>query len=481
MAVIVAIPVGGSAAGRPLVPYSNEWLAQNHTRYDNALTAAYETQIGYTQARGTSVGSPLAGPKNIRMSNASFAGNQNEFQIDINPTNHLFAVGVSNDGRSGGVGAYRTSDGGKTWTPMDLFPTLASCCDPGVSYADDGTVYAVALDLSPAVAHVYKSTDNGVTWTNPGGPGVEDRENIVVDNGTSSAHHGRIYVTWSNFSMVGTTNDIYSYYSDNQGVSWTGPVNVSHTGFPSTGSAYAQSSQPRVANDGTVYVGYQTYPAGTNDSAQDMIAKSTDGGVTFQTAHTISAGPNVQGGLDLIGDARGYFAVNSSCTVFRHRSFPIIGIDPTNSNNVYATWAGGNLETSYTCGSFHGVHSDILFSRSIDGGTTWSAPLKVNDDPSGKDQYYPWMDVAPNGKITIGWHDRRNDASNFKHVWYQDSSADGGLTFGVDRRIGNFQTLPASFIGDYAGLASENDLVLPMWWDSRDSSSGDPYTARSRG
>lgn len=486
LAVLIAMAAGpvqgaprGSASPKP---YSADWLAQNHTRYDNALTAAYEAQVGYGKgavASGTDRLAP-ASPTNIRMSSASFAGNQNEFQIDINPTNHLFAIGVSNDGQLGGVGSYRTSDGGKTWTPMDMFPNLGSCCDPGIAYADDGTAYAVGLDLSPSVAHIWKSIDNGATWTTTTDVSVEDRENIVVDNGATSPHHGRIYVTWTNFTFVGTTNEIMLYYSDNKGTSWTGPINVSHTGFPSTGSAYAQSSQPRVANDGTVYVGYQIYTNGTKNSAQDWIAKSTDGGATFPPAHAINTGPNVQGGLDL-GDARGYFAVNAGCTTFRHRSFPIIGIDPTNSQNVYSTWAGGNLELPYSCGGFNGVHSDILFSRSVDGGTTWSAPLKVNDDPAGKDQYYPWMDVAPSGKITIGWHDRRNDASNFKHVWYQDASTNGGVSFGTDRRIGNFQTLPSSFIGDYAGLAAENDIILPMWWDSRNSASGDPYTARIKG
>jgi hypothetical protein len=91
------------------------------------------------------------------------------------------------------------------------------------------------------------------------------------------------------------------------------------------------------------------------------------------------------------------------------------------------------------------------------------------------------MDVAANGKIWIGWHDRRNDPSNFTHVYYFDTSLDGGLTFGTDRRAGNFKSLPSSFIGDYAGLAAENDIVLPMWWDSRNSANGDPYTARIKG
>lgn len=478
MAVLVAVATGPvmGATGREAAPkpYSAEWLAVNHTRYDNALTAAYEAQIGYTN-RGTSmIAAPLA-PPNIRMSSTTFAGNQNEFQIDINPLDHRYAIGVSNDGRSGGVGSYRTSDGGRTWTPMDMFPNLASCCDPGITYSDDGTAYISALDLSPAVAHTFKSTDNGATWTNMTDIAVEDRNNIVIDNGTSSPFNGRLYVTWTDF---GTTNEIRLYYSDNGGTSWSGPVNVSNTG--TGGAAYAQSSQPRVANDGTVYVGFQYYPNGTYASAVDKIAKSTNGGVSFSPNTTITAGPHVQGGLD-IGDARGYFAVNGSCSTFRHRSFPIIGVNPTNSSIVYAMWAGANLETAYTCGSLHGYHSDVLFSRSTDGGATWSAPLKVNDDAAGKDQYYPWMDVAPNGKISIGWHDRRNDPSNFKHVWYQDSSIDGGLTFGVDRRIGNFQSLPDTFIGDYAGLAAENDKVLPMWWDSRNSSTGDPYTGPTRG
>jgi hypothetical protein len=484
LAVLVAMvagPVQGATRGsKGPARYSEAWLAQNHTRYDTPVTAAYESRIHYNSpASAQRAGDALVPtvPANIRMSNSGFAGNQNEFQIDINPTNHLFAVGASNDTRTSGTGYYRTADGGRTWFAADMPGIGSSCCDPGIAYADDGTAYFINLDLSPAVFHVLKSTDNGVTWVkmtdvSPG----DDRENIVVDNGTSSPFHGRIYVTYTDF---GTTNEIRLFYSDDGAVTWHGPINVSNTG--SSGSAYPQSSQPRVANDGTLYVGFQYYPSGTKASAQDRIAKSTNGGLSFSPNTTINAGPNLQPGLEIVGDARGYFAVNSSCTTFRHRGFPIIGIDPTNSSNVYAAWAGGNLETTYTCGSLTGRHGDILFSRSTDGGTTWSAPLKVNDDPEGKDQYYPWMDVAPSGKIWIGWHDRRDDASNFKHIWYTDFSLDGGLTFGVDRRIGNFRSLPTDFIGDYAGLAAENDVVLPMWWDSRDTSTGDPYTAHIRG
>jgi hypothetical protein len=480
--VLLIAPDSGGASGSDGGPprYNPQWLAANHSKYDTPITARYESAIRYRLGTGderwTGAGLRVAAPLNIRMSNAGFAGNQNEFQIDINPLDHNFAIGASNDGRTSGTGYYRTSDGGRTWFAADMPGIGTSCCDPGIHYADDGTAYFINLDTSPAVVNVMKSTDNGVTWTNVSDIAVEDRPNIVVDNGTSSPFHGRIYVTWTDFGAV---NEIRLHYSDNGGVSWTGPINVSNTG--TGGAAYAQSSQPRVANDGTVYVGFQYYPTGTKASAQNRIAKSTNGGSSFSPNTTINAGPNLQAGLEFIGDARGYYAVNAGCLTFRHRAFPIIGVHPTNSNVVYATYAGGNLESAYSCGGLSGRHGDILFSRSVDGGATWTAPLKVNDDPSGKDQYYPWMDVAPNDKIWIGWHDRRDDALNFKHVWYVDSSLDGGLTFGPDRRVGTFRSLPTDFIGDYAGLAAENDLVLPMWWDSRSTPSGDPYTARLRG
>ena len=42
-----------------------------------------------------------------------------------------------------------------------------------------------------------------------------------------------------------------------------------------------------------------------------------------------------------------------------------------------------------------GSDPDIVMIRSTNGGTTWSTPVRVNNDAlnNGKDQYYPWCAV----------------------------------------------------------------------------------------
>lgn len=176
------------------MPYTQEWLERYHGMVDNRWTAEYEQQLQGvlppTQADGLlSLFLPTWGA-DVRMSNPSFNSQQNEFQIDINPMNSLFAIGTSNDYLTAGVGIYRTSDGGATWTAFDAPIGTTACCDPGVSYSWDGKAYVTVLDTSPSAAYVIKSTDNGVTWSSryTAVSGSVDRQNIVVDNGAASPY-----------------------------------------------------------------------------------------------------------------------------------------------------------------------------------------------------------------------------------------------------------------------------------------------------
>src|ERR1700730_9280568 len=158
---------------------------------------------------------------------------QNETAVAYNVTHPEIAVAAANDYVSGGVVVMRTSDGGQKWLSTRISPQFrgtADFCsggDPGVAYSrKEGAFYVSQLCFFHALpfseVQVYKSVDNGQTWTpgrqasraasnytypTPGVPGkvddsiFNDKELITVDNTPSSPHYGRIYVTYTKFHL----------------------------------------------------------------------------------------------------------------------------------------------------------------------------------------------------------------------------------------------------------------------------------------
>jgi hypothetical protein len=121
--------------------------------------------------------------------------------------------------------------------------------------------------------------------------------------------------------------------------------------------------------------------------------------------------------------------------------------------------------------------TDIIMFKSTDGGTTYSSPVRVNQDPktSAADQFQPWMAITPKGQIDISYFDRRNDPTNFLIDTYLSRSNDGGKTFS-DVRVThsvwdpeiNPPTSPSgAFIGDYQGLVADDNVAIPFWNDTQ--------------
>jgi hypothetical protein len=66
---------------------------------------------------------------------------------------------------------------------------------------------------------------------------------------------------------------------------------------------------------------------------------------------------------------------------------------------------------------------------SRDAGKSWSAPVRVNDDPRGADQLFTWLAVDPvDGSINVVFHDRRGSKGTITGVTLA-RSVDGGKTF----------------------------------------------------
>ncbi|MCL4551047.1 MAG: T9SS type A sorting domain-containing protein [Bacteroidetes bacterium] len=133
----------------------------------------------------------------------------------------------------------------------------------------------------------------------------------------------------------------------------------------------------------------------------------------------------------------------------------------------------GYIYVVYASKSVNG-DADVMLVKSTDNGTSWSTPIKVNNDNTNTDQWFPWIDISTSGEINVVFYDSRVDPSNnnLSEV-YIARSIDGGNTFGnydISNSPFQPQALPNSpsgyFMGDYIGVTSANQKAFPVWTDN---------------
>jgi hypothetical protein len=113
---------------------------------------------------------------------------------------------------------------------------------------------------------------------------------------------------------------------------------------------------------------------------------------------------------------------------------------------------------------------DVRFSRSTDGGTTWSQPIRVHDDPTDSLawQWFGTMSVAPNGRIDAVWNDTRNDSDGYDSELFYSFSDDGGLSWSPDEVVSPAFDPHVGWpnqnkIGDYYQLSSDLTGTNLIW------------------
>ncbi|MGB9721308.1 MAG: T9SS type A sorting domain-containing protein [bacterium] len=405
---------------------------------------------------------------NIKVNTDNTTQIQNEQQIVINPTDTLNLVADWRDFRVGyrQVGHAASMDGGRTWIAETLFvePTYIWDSDPGMTVDANGNFYAIILSFNstsePNGYFLFQSTDKGVTWSAPrtvvnGVANVfEDKELIACDR-TSSPYTGNLYVAWARFLNY-STPAVYFTRSTNQGFNWSAPIQISDN------QGNLQWPVPAVGANGEVYVAWCYYNAIRFD-------RSTNGGVSFGTDRTVQS----------IASMNRY--VKGTILTF---SYPAMDVDIT--NGPYR----GYIYVAYMDNGTDG-YPDMFFTRSTDGGNTWSTKVRINDDAVGnnRDQFHPWLTVDRTGCISVIFYDSRNDPNNILCDLYLAQSTDGGVTWlpnvrvtnvSFDLRIGfDYNISPydpnkplvdqrAGLIGEYNGLAAASKgNPIPIWTDTR--------------
>jgi hypothetical protein len=373
-------------------------------------------------------------------------GDQNqpeEPSIYVNPKNTNEIVAGANIKHY-----YYSQDGGYTWQGDYLSSSYGVAGDPCIIADTTGAFYYLHLS-SPAGGSwldritCQKSTDGGINWNNGSYMGLtgkdQDKQWAVVDWNTNI-----IYTTWTQFDTYGSpspsqkSNILFSKSVDG-GQSWSSSVKINEVeGDCIDDDNTVEGAVPAVGPEGQVYVAW----AGPEGIVFD---RSPDGGQSWLEEDIF------------VTDFPGGWAYDIE-GIMRANGLPITVCDVSGgeyNGNIYINWTdhrNGNSDT------------DVWLTKSTDGGDTWSEPIRVNDDPPGKEQFFTWMAIdQTNGYLWFVWYDRRNYPDTETDV-YMAVSTDGGESF-INFRVSEQSFVPSSgiFFGDYTNISVHNNVVRPIW------------------
>jgi hypothetical protein len=483
---------------------------------------------------------------------------QNETSIATDPLHPGHMVASYNDyrrGDGGCIGAY-SLDGGKSWTDTvpptsftrgDLYGSARQYWQAGgdtsVAWDTKGNAYlscqmfnrGVPASSNPDVSSaffVFRSTgNNGASWNFPARPVAQspdlsgsgaqpflDKQLMTVDNHPGSPFQDRVYVTWTTFDADGTAY-IYGAYSSDYAETFSDPVLISQ-GSALCGNTYGlptpngscnenQFSQPFTGSDGNLYVvwaNYNNVVTGADNRNQLLLAKSTDGGVTFSAP--VSVGDfydlpdcaTYQGGADF-GRACVPEKGATNHSIFRAANYPSAAVNPQNPSQVVVSFgsyisrfsneqngcvpSGVNPATGINL--FQGVKTPgacsnkILLSVSSNAGLSFTgaatdpretATVNTAAGQATTDQFWQWLAFTGKGDLAVSYYDRQYGDDEITGASDISLSSSRDLRrFGVTRVTSSSMPPPTQFsgvfYGDYSGLATTADTAFPIWMDTR--------------
>jgi hypothetical protein len=426
----------------------------------------------------------LSQASGFTQSETSTAWCGNNVVVGFNDSGSLFESLVFGSGGLSFNGVARSINRGASFTDL-LFlnpgpPTNFLGGDPVVACTSPTTFFYSSLLSRPGGSgiSVSKSTNGGLSWGTPIAAVVKPAPAHFLDKSwmtVDPTNANRIFVTYTDFDNSGTSAGcpgvgrvgIELVRSTTGGATWDVPVVIDEVCRSATLSfPFVQGSQVAVGPDGEVHVAWERYddfnPAGFSDAIDREIRnrKSIDNGISFaaftKVADVFPVGDSfaLRGGFRTFLDLQG-MAIDRSTTPSR--------------GDVYLAFHDGSAVRTPDIGSDTGFYgfADAMVSRSPNGGASWDAPVKVNDNVElgfGTDQYQPGVAVDRVGRVASCFYDRRHDPANFMIDRFCAVSVDGGQTWSANTR---------HTARSFAPIHATDGLINPVYMGDYDSLAGD--------
>ena len=446
--------------------------------------------VGLVAMAALTAGSISAGgaarttPLNVDISQRHL--NESEQTIAVNPTNPSNIVVVTNVGHleaglTAGMFEGVSFDGGSTWTThlIGNNDNLGdACCDPSLSFDEYGNLFMTYLYQVENTVPIALSTDGGLSFNlianvakppkSTGTKASGDNRGLFryVDQPTITAARGEVWI------VVNAGGPIFA----------TGAL---VTGLGQVGAFFTGEEVPNTSNCtyGDVTIG----PAGQVMQVCGLTSSGQGGGTDF-----VSVDPD---GLGPAG-----FGARVSVVDTHVGGFDFIPPQPDRSVDsepglVWDKTGGPHNGRVYLVYTFEqkneSDNTDIYVRYSDDGGATWSAGVRVNDDATKNSQFLPKIALDPTtGNLAVVWHDSRldlgagvpgdtNGLPNDDAQLWGAFSTDGGVSFTKNIQISagtsnSHDSGNGIDYGDYIGLSFFGGIAHPAWADNSNSTGNNP-------